>query len=119
MILDMHRESPLAALQRNPFRNGPARQRAVAFEPEVVVETPRVMTLDDEARLAARLPFASERLRRAVRMPFPSIFVETHLWIVAMDATLSLPTGQKSENLPAQKDFKSGDKPVEGVERVV
>jgi hypothetical protein len=36
-----------------------------------------------------------------------------------MNATLSLPTDQKWENFPAQEDLKSGDKPVEGVERIV
>jgi hypothetical protein len=53
------------------------------------------MALDDEARLAQALPLASERLRRAFRVPFAPVLVEAHLWIVAMNATLSLPIGQK------------------------
>jgi hypothetical protein len=83
------------------------------------VETPRIVALDDETRFTTTFLAATEGLRRAFPVPFPPVLVEIHLWIVAMDATLSLPTGPKCENFPAQKDLESGDKPVEGVERVV
>src|SRR5439155_3852137 len=37
VILDVDGEMLLAGLERDPLRNGPARERAVTLEPEVVV----------------------------------------------------------------------------------
>src|SRR5204863_8726537 len=51
VVLDVDGERPLPRLERNPLRHRPARERAVALEAEVVVEPPRVVTLDDEDRL--------------------------------------------------------------------
>jgi hypothetical protein len=49
VILDVHGQPPLTALERDPLRNGPTREDAVAFETEVVVEASRVVALDHEA----------------------------------------------------------------------
>ena len=42
--------APLARLERHALRHRPRGERAVALEPEVVVEPPRVVALDDEDR---------------------------------------------------------------------
>src|SRR5262249_33102132 len=40
VILDVHRKVLLTRLERNALRHGPAREHAVAFQPEVVVQPP-------------------------------------------------------------------------------
>ena len=87
MILDVDREVPLTAPERDALRNRPARQRAVALEPKVVVEAPRVVSLDHESRRGTGLSRLSERLR-CFPTTLPPVFVEAHLWIVARFATL-------------------------------
>ena len=54
MILDVHGERALAGLERHALRHRPRGERAVALEPEVVVQPPGVVALDDEDRLLAR-----------------------------------------------------------------
>src|SRR5262249_41464758 len=72
VVLDVHRERALARLERDPLRDGPARERAVALEPEVVVEPARVVALDDEdRRLSATARAAGERLRGLLRIALP------------------------------------------------
>ncbi len=118
VILDVHREVSLAAPERDSLRNRPAGECSVAFEPKVVVETPRVVSLDHESRLRARSSRLAERLRCLPGTALPAIFVEAHLWIVARFATLSLPTGCTLTLFPAQAVIRAGDKPVEGGENL-
>ena len=51
VILDVDGKRTHAWLERHALRHGPRRERAVLLEPEVVVEAPRVVALDDEDRL--------------------------------------------------------------------
>ena len=51
-----------------PFGTAQRRERAVPLEPEVVVEPPRVVALDDEDRRAFRGLRRAERLRRPPRV---------------------------------------------------
>jgi hypothetical protein len=71
----MDGERALPRLEGDSLRNGPARQRAVTLEPEVIVEPPGVVTLDDEDRLVAALPGA-ERLRRDLRIALLAVIAE-------------------------------------------
>jgi hypothetical protein len=83
MILDVHREVPLTAAKRDPFWHGPAGERTVPLEPEVVVKPPRRVSLNDETGLQSfslRLP---EGLASLVGLPPTAVLVEAHLWIVA------------------------------------
>ena len=50
VVLDVDGERALAGLERHALRHGPGGERAVALEPEVVVEAARVVALDDEDR---------------------------------------------------------------------
>jgi hypothetical protein len=118
VVLHVHREMPLSTPQRNSFRHRPARERAVTLEPKVVVEPPRGVSLDDEPRPLARGRSSSERLGRLPRTTLRLVVVERHLWIVARNATRSLPTGCKMPLFPAQTALGAGDKPVEGGENV-
>jgi hypothetical protein len=83
VILDAHRQVTLTAAKRDPFRDGPARQDAVPFEPKVVVEPPRSVSLDDETWLISGRLELPERLGRVTRLPTLAILVQAHLWIVA------------------------------------
>ena len=56
VILDVDREVLLSGLQRNTLRHRPAGKCSVSFEPEVVVQAPRVMALNNEDRLLALAP---------------------------------------------------------------
>ena len=67
VVLDVHREVTLARPEREPFRDGPAREGAVPLEPQVVVEPPGVVALDHEDRRLAG-GVAAERLRRLLRV---------------------------------------------------
>ena len=73
VILDVDRERPLAGLERHALWHGPARERAFALEPEVVMEPPRVVALNDEDR-RFRSPFpTAERLARLLRIPLAAV----------------------------------------------
>ena len=79
MVLDVHGEPLLARLERDALRHGPARERAVPLEAEVVVEPPRVVALDDEDRRAvASAAVRAERLGRRLRVPFAAVLLERH-----------------------------------------
>ena len=106
MILDVNGEMPLAAPQRNALRHRPARQRAVSLETKVVVQPTSVVALDDEAGLRRTPLLRAERLGRLPGAALPAVFVERHLWIVAINATLSSPTGEKFGEIPAQRLFR-------------
>src|SRR6185503_4927164 len=77
VVLDVHGQVTLAHLERNALRHRPARQRTVALEPEVVVEPPRVVALDDEDRLLA-LALAGERLGSLLAVALPLVFAQAH-----------------------------------------
>jgi hypothetical protein len=104
VVLDVHGEMPLAPPKRNPLRHRPARERAVPLEPEVVVQTPCGVALYDEARpLGAAVRSLAEGLRSFPRTAFLAVVVEAHLWIVAINATLSSPTRLFLEKSPARE----------------
>ena len=51
MILDVHGQMALAGCERHSLRDSPARERSVTLEPEVVVQPPGGVALDDEPGL--------------------------------------------------------------------
>ena len=65
MVLDVDREVLLAGLERDAFRHRPRGEDAVALEPEVVVQPPRVVPLNDEDRRPASGGAVAFGLRRA------------------------------------------------------
>src|SRR5439155_11118855 len=62
MILDMDGQMLLTGLERHALRDGPARERPVVLEAEVVVQAPRIVPLDDEDRILRLAPLRGERL---------------------------------------------------------
>jgi len=78
VVLDVHREHFVAGLERHALGHGPGRERAVSFQPEVVVQPAGVVPLNHEDRLLAAFR-AAERLRRLRRIPFFAVLVERHL----------------------------------------
>src|SRR5205807_3680361 len=76
MVLDVYGQRALSRFERHALGNGPRGERAVSLEAEVVVETPRVVTLDDEDRLLRLPPLARERLRRRLRIALAPVGVE-------------------------------------------
>ena len=105
VILDVHGEMPLAPAKWNALRHRPACQCAVSLETKVVVQPSRIVALDDEARLRGTPLLRAERLGRLPGAALAAVFVERHLWIVAINATLSSPTGRRFEEIPAQRAF--------------
>jgi hypothetical protein len=77
MVLDVHGEVALARRERDPLRHGPARERTVSLEPEVVVESSRVVALDDEDRRGGRRAAAPERLGSLPPIALAVVVVET------------------------------------------
>jgi hypothetical protein len=76
MVLDVHREVALAGLARDPLRDGPARERAVALEPEVVVEAAGIVPLHHEDRVAVRARVRAEGLRRPTACALALVLAE-------------------------------------------
>src|SRR5580693_3540216 len=56
MVLDLDREPLLAGDEARAAGHRPALQDAVQFEPEIVMEPPRIVLLHDEAVAALGLP---------------------------------------------------------------
>src|SRR6266849_1369041 len=81
----------LPRLERDAVRHCPARRRPVALEPEVVVQPPRVVALDDEDRPLHVPLTAREGLRSALRIPLSPVFGELLAHLVA--ARFGLPQG--------------------------
>ena len=79
VVLDVDREVLQAGLERDALRDGPAREHAVALEPEVVVEPPRVVALHDEQRFLASLAARAERLRSLLRIALAAVLAELRL----------------------------------------
>src|SRR6186997_3219601 len=67
VILDVDGEVLRAGLERHAFGDGPARERAVPLEPEVVVEPTSVVPLDHEDRRLPALPLFEWLGRLAAR----------------------------------------------------
>jgi len=76
VILDVHRQMPLALAQRDALGDGPALQGAAALDAEVEMQPAGVVPLDDEDRLAATALLARERLRRLGRVALAAVGVE-------------------------------------------
>ena len=89
----------VALAGRGPLRDGPARERAVALEPKVVVEAPGRWRWT--TKIGAPRPAAPAN-GSGVRDPLAAVRVEAHLWIVARTATVPLPTCCKTRLFPAQ-----------------
>ena len=75
VVLDVHGEMLLAGLERRALGNGPARERAVSLQAEVVVQPAGVVALDDEDRLLAAL-LRAEGLRRLLRVALALVLGE-------------------------------------------
>jgi hypothetical protein len=73
VVLDVDGEVLQPRLERNPLRHRPAREDTVALEPEVVVQAPGVVALDDEQRLLA-FPTGGERLGGLLRVAPAPVF---------------------------------------------
>ena len=75
MVLDQLGETPHLGIQARPLRHRPARQRLADLQPEIVVQPPGVMLLDDEDRLLAARR-AAFRLGRGGEPSFGAIGVD-------------------------------------------
>ena len=65
MVLHMHGQALVSGVVRGAFGDGPAEQRAVPFQPQVVMVAARQMVLHDEAKRAcARVAACGLRARR-------------------------------------------------------
>ena len=82
VILDVDGEVSLRRGHGHSLRHRPAREDAVALEPEVVVQPPRSVALDDEAEPRPSTT-VSERLGRALRVALAAIVGEGHGRIIA------------------------------------
>jgi hypothetical protein len=78
VILDVHGKMTLATPKRDPLWHGPARQQPIPLEPEVVVQAPRCVSLDDETETGSALPSGTERLGRLPCPPTAPVLVESH-----------------------------------------
>ena len=75
MVLGQHGQPFLAGDQARPLRHRPALQHAVELEPEVVMQAPRRVLLDDIG-VAGRRSLAARRLRRLGEVALGVIGVE-------------------------------------------
>jgi hypothetical protein len=54
MVFDLNRQPFVGGVQRGSARDRPGLEDPIELEPEVIVETPRRVLLDDEAQSLAR-----------------------------------------------------------------
>ena len=76
VILHMHREPAGTAVHGQPLGNGPARERPVPLEAEIVVKTAGCVSLHDEDRLVTARRATFERLFRPSRVALSPVFRE-------------------------------------------
>lgn len=76
MVLGRHRQPLLAGDQARPLRHRPALQHAVHLQPEVIVQPPRRMLLDDIGIAASARRRLARRLRRPREIALGIIGVE-------------------------------------------
>ena len=76
VVFDVNGEVLLTGLEGDALRNRPAEQGAVLLEPEVVVQPPGVVTLDDEDRLLRLSLLRTEGLRRLLGIAFALVLGE-------------------------------------------
>src|SRR5437763_3195492 len=76
MILDVHCEMLLAGLERNALRHRPRGEDAVALEAEVVVQPPRVVSLNDENRLLRLAAFTGEGFGSLLLVALALVFIQ-------------------------------------------
>src|SRR5439155_6255689 len=122
MVLDVDGEVLLSGLERYTLRHCPARQRTVSLEPEVVVKTPRIVTLDDEDRLLRSALLRAEGLGRLLGVALALVLGEllghrfTKLyasrWACASSAfaprTPAAPPAGRRPRLPAAPPARAG-----------
>src|SRR5205823_10784569 len=70
--------------------HGPGGERAVPLEPEVVVQPPRVVALDDEDRLLRPPRLSGEGLGRLLRIPLAPVLLQAHLGKLCLWARLGI-----------------------------
>src|SRR5207247_4321284 len=73
MILRLHSETFLGGIERRTSGDRPRSKDASHFKPEVVVETSRVMLLDNEA-VPPPFFYGARRFWGVVEFPFPFVF---------------------------------------------
>src|SRR4029077_7980145 len=76
VILDVNGQRSLSRFEGHALRHGPAGERALALEAEVVMKAARVVALDHEDRLLAALLAFAKRLRSLVLVPLAPIFLQ-------------------------------------------
>ena len=76
VVLDVDREALVARIERRPLGAGPGLQDAVALEPDVIMQSPGGVLLDDEEERAAPLGQRRRRLGRGVEGPLGGVLVE-------------------------------------------
>ena len=80
MVLGAHGEPHRVAVGGQSLGHRPGREHPVAFEPDVPVQAPGVVLLDDEAgaRPLHRRVGVRDRLRGAPRVALAAVFVQRH-----------------------------------------
>ena len=78
VILGVHREPALAALERRPLRYCPRREHTVHLQTHVPMEACRVMAMHDIAARRGLLRPLTFRLRRALEVAFALVLGEAH-----------------------------------------
>jgi hypothetical protein len=76
VVLHVHGERLLPGLERNALGNGPAGERTIPLEAEVVVEPARVMALHDEDRLLRLPSLPGEGFRSLLRISLAPVLGE-------------------------------------------
>jgi len=96
MIFDVDRQAFFARNEAWAARHGPALHYSPEFQPQVVVQPPRCMFLDDEL-MSLRAVHAPPRLRRDVELALPAIDLKAH----CSTRTLALcRSGREREAIP-------------------
>jgi hypothetical protein len=79
MVFDLYREPLLCLIVRRSLRNSPRSKDAVHLQPQIEVQIPSCVLVDDK-QVAGNRRNRTERLRRAVWRPLRAITGEVIGW---------------------------------------
>src|SRR5262249_55019769 len=90
MVFHMDRKALLTGNEAWPARDGPPLHPPAKLQPQVIMQTPRRVLLDDELMAFASMD-APPRLRGQIELAFPAIYLKAHAQLACLHCAEAYP----------------------------